>query len=92
MLDRLAGKELYYFINGYSCYNQILIAHEDQDKTTLTCPNGTFAFTGMLFGLCNALATSKRCMMVIFLDVIETSVEVFMGDFSALESHFKDAR
>lgn len=30
--------------------------------------------------------------MVIFLDVIETFLEVFMGNFSALESHFEDAR
>ncbi|XP_038895957.1 uncharacterized protein LOC120084130 [Benincasa hispida] len=44
MLDRLAGKEFYCFLNGYSRYNQILIALEDQEKTTFACPIGTFAF------------------------------------------------
>ena len=57
MLDRLAGKEFYCFLDGYSGYNQIAIAPEDQHKTTFTCPFGTFAFRRMPFGLCNAPAT-----------------------------------
>ena len=44
MLDRLVGREYYCFLNGYSGYNQIVIAPEDQHKTTFTCPYGTFAF------------------------------------------------
>ena len=40
MLDRLAGKGWYCFLDGYSGYNQISIAPEDQDKTTFTCPYG----------------------------------------------------
>ena len=38
MLERLAGHEYYCFLNGYSGYNQIPIAAEDQKKTTFTCP------------------------------------------------------
>ncbi|KAL5579942.1 hypothetical protein UlMin_012384 [Ulmus minor] len=57
MLDRLAGREYYCFLDGYSGYNQIVIAPEDQHKTTFTCPYGTFAFHRMPFGLCNAPAT-----------------------------------
>ena len=36
MLDRLAGHEYYFFLDGYFSYNQIAIAPEDQEKTTFT--------------------------------------------------------
>ena len=41
MLERVAGHEFYCFLDGYSGYNQIEIALEDQEKTTFTCPFGT---------------------------------------------------
>ncbi|KAI9100843.1 hypothetical protein K1719_024205 [Acacia pycnantha] len=44
MLDKLAGQEFFCFLDGYSGYNQIAITPEDQEKTTFTCPYGTFAF------------------------------------------------
>ena len=88
MLDRLAGHEFYCLLDGYSGYNQIAIAPEDQEKTTFTCPYGTFAFRRMSFGLCNAPATFQRCMMAIFSDMVEKNVEVFMDDFSVYGSTF----
>nr|GEZ78217.1 reverse transcriptase domain-containing protein [Tanacetum cinerariifolium] len=63
MLERLAGKELYYFLDGFSGYFQIPINPLDQEKTTFTCPYGTFAYRRMPFGLCNAPGTFQRCMM-----------------------------
>ncbi|KAH9697834.1 hypothetical protein KPL71_023778 [Citrus sinensis] len=60
---------------------QIVIAPEDQEKTTFTCPFGTFAYRRMSFGLCNAPATFQRCMMSIFSDYVENIIEVFMDDF-----------
>ena len=71
LLDRLAKHPHFYFLDGYSGYNQIAIAPEDQEKTTFTCPFGTFSFRRMPFGLCNALATFQRCMMSIFSDLAE---------------------
>ncbi|KAJ8775284.1 hypothetical protein K2173_020288 [Erythroxylum novogranatense] len=82
MLDRLAGKVYYCFLDGYAGYNQVPIAVEDQEKTTFTCPYGTFAFRRMPFGLYNAPATFQRCMMAIFSDMVENGLEVFMDDFS----------
>jgi len=49
MLERLAGHEYYCFLDGYSGYNQIPIAAEDQKKTTFTCPFRTFAYRHMPF-------------------------------------------
>nr|GFC42784.1 reverse transcriptase domain-containing protein [Tanacetum cinerariifolium] len=75
MLERLAGNEYYCFLYEFSGYFQIPI---DQEKTTFTCPYGTFAYKRMLFGLCNAHGTFQRCMMAIFHDMIEKTMEVFM--------------
>ncbi|GKA97327.1 DNA-directed DNA polymerase [Tanacetum coccineum] len=66
MLERLAGHEYYYFLDGFLGYFQILIASEDQEKTMFTCPYGTFAYKRMPFGLCNAPTTFQCCMMAIF--------------------------
>lgn len=92
MLDRLAGREFYYFLDGYSGYNQIVVAPEDQDKTTFTCPYGTFPFRRMSFGLCNAPTTFQRCMMTIFMDMIEQYLEVFIDDFSIFGDSFEECR
>ncbi|XP_057785955.1 uncharacterized protein LOC131003487 [Salvia miltiorrhiza] len=82
MLERLAGKEFFCFLDGYSGYFQIFVAQEDQEKTTFTCPFGTFAWRRMPFGLCNAPGTFQRCMMSLFSDMIESCIEIFMDDFT----------
>ena len=90
MLDGLAGHKYYCFLDGYSGYNQIAIAPEDQEKTTFTCPYGTFAFRRMPFGLCNVPGTFQHYMMAIFSDMVEKSIKVFMDDFSVLGSSFEN--
>nr|GEX28847.1 putative reverse transcriptase domain-containing protein [Tanacetum cinerariifolium] len=57
-------------------------------KTTFTCPYGTFAYRRMPFGLCNAPGTFQRCMIAIFHDMIEKTMEVFMDDFSVFVDSF----
>ncbi|KAD3066715.1 hypothetical protein E3N88_34595 [Mikania micrantha] len=84
----VTGQQFYCFLDGFSGYFQIPISAEDQEKTTFTCPYGTFAYRRMPFGLCNALATFQRCMVAIFHDMIEDSMEVFMDDFSVFGSSF----
>ncbi|GJR06898.1 reverse transcriptase domain-containing protein [Tanacetum coccineum] len=51
--------------------------------------HGTFAYLRILFGgLCNAPGTFQRCMMAIFHDMIEKTMEVFMDDFSVFGDSF----
>ncbi|GJU93830.1 reverse transcriptase domain-containing protein [Tanacetum coccineum] len=88
MLERLAGNEFYCFLDGFSGYFQIPIDPQDQEKTTFTCPYGTFVYRRMPFGLCNAPGTFQRCMMAIFHDMIEKTMEVFMDDFSVFGDSF----
>ncbi|GJT06271.1 reverse transcriptase domain-containing protein [Tanacetum coccineum] len=66
----------------------IPIDPKDQEKTTFTCPYGMFAYRRMPFGLCNAPDTFQRCMMAIFHDMIEKTMEVFMDDFSVFGDSF----
>ncbi|GJV45738.1 reverse transcriptase domain-containing protein [Tanacetum coccineum] len=88
MLERLAGNEFYCFLDGFSGYFQIPIDPQDQEKTTFTCPYGTFAYRRMPFGLCNAPGTFQRCMMAIFHDMIKKTMEVFMDDFLVFGDSF----
>ncbi|GJW73193.1 reverse transcriptase domain-containing protein [Tanacetum coccineum] len=90
MLERLAGNKYFCFLDGFSGYFQIPIDPMDQEKATFMCHFGTFACRRMPFGLCNALATFQRCMLAIFHDMIEESVEVFMDDFSVFGSSFNN--
>ncbi|KAK4411844.1 Retrovirus-related Pol polyprotein from transposon.6 [Sesamum angolense] len=71
-------------------FHQIPVAPADQDKTTFTCPFGTFAYRRMPFGLCNVPATFQRCMVSIFSDFVEQFIEVFMDDFTAYGDSFDD--
>nr|GEX19675.1 hypothetical protein [Tanacetum cinerariifolium] len=61
-----------------------------REKTTFTCPYGTFAYLRIPFGLCNAPGTFQRCMLAIFHDMVEKTMEVFMDDFSIFGNSFKN--
>ncbi|RVW68525.1 Retrovirus-related Pol polyprotein from transposon 297 [Vitis vinifera] len=82
VLERVSDHPFYCFLDGYSGYFQIEIDVEDQEKTTFTCPFGTYAYRRMSFGLCNAPATFQRCMLSIFSDMVERNMEVFMDDIT----------
>ncbi|CAL9025431.1 unnamed protein product [Prunus brigantina] len=88
MLERLASRAFYCFLDGYSRYNQISIVPEDQEKTTFTCPFGTFAYRRMPLGLCNAPATFQRYMMSIFSGLVD-----LLGSFtSRFDLEIKDKK
>ncbi|GJR76680.1 reverse transcriptase domain-containing protein [Tanacetum coccineum] len=85
---KLHKRAIAWKITDIKGYFQIPIDPQDQEKTTFTCPYGTFTYRRMPFGLCNAPGTFQRCMMTIFHDMIEKTMEVFMDDFSVFGDSF----
>ena len=81
MLERLSKHSHFCCLDCYSGFSQIPVSQEDQEKTTITCPFGTFAYRRMPFGLSNAPAISDFC---------EKICEFFMDDFSVYGSSFDD--
>ena len=59
-------------------------------KTTFTYPFGTFAYRPIPFGLYNVPATFQRCMISIFLDIVESFLKIFMDDFSIFGLTFSE--
>ena len=90
VLDAVVGHECYSFLDGFSGYNQVKIAKEDQLKTTFTTDWGTYAYMVMPFGLCNAPATFQRVMTQAFQKYLRISMEIFLDDlctFSSRKDH-----
>nr|GEW29034.1 reverse transcriptase domain-containing protein [Tanacetum cinerariifolium] len=87
-VPKKGGNEFCCFLDGFSRYFQIPIDPQDQEKTTFTCPYRTFPYRRMPFGLCNAPGTLQRCMMSIFHDMIEKTMEMFMDNFSVFGDSF----
>jgi hypothetical protein len=82
IVDDCAGSEIFSLMDGFSGYNQINIAPEDQHKTAFICPWGTFAYRKLPFGLKNAGATFQRAMSYAFHD-IKHIVQPYLDDLPA---------
>ena len=82
IVDDCAGSEIFSLMDGFSGYNQINIATEDQHKTAFICPWGTFAYRKLPFGLKNAGATFQRAMSYAFHD-IKHIVQPYLDDLPA---------
>ncbi|MCO5565051.1 hypothetical protein L7F22_018722 [Adiantum nelumboides] len=90
VLERVASKEAYSFLDGYSGYNQITIALEDQAKTAFITEFGVFAFRIMAFGLTNAPATFQRFINTAFKEYLRDFCEAFLDDFCIYSSWEED--
>ena len=84
LLERVSGHPFYFFLDGYSEYFQIEITLEDQEKTTFTCPFGTYAYRKMPFGLYNAPATFQSCIFSIFNDMVERIFEECLANLETI--------
>ena len=68
------------FMDGFSGYNQIKMALEDMEKTSLIAPWGTYCYEVMPFGLKNASATYQYAATTLLHDLIHKEVEVYVDD------------
>ncbi|RVW36256.1 Retrovirus-related Pol polyprotein from transposon 17.6 [Vitis vinifera] len=80
LVDSTAGHPMLSFMDGFSGYNQILMAPEDMVKTSFITEWGTYCYRVMPFGLKNAGATYQRAATTLFHDMMHRDVEVYVDD------------
>ena len=80
LVDSTAGQALLSFMDGFSGYNQIMMAPEDREKTSFITEWGTYCYRVMPFGLKDAGATYQRTATTLFHDMMHKDVEVYVDD------------
>lgn len=69
-------------LDGFSSYNQIAVAENEQYKMTFITHWGTFAYNCMPFGLINVGATFQRAMDSSFKDFHDRIIVVYLDDLT----------
>jgi hypothetical protein len=94
LVDATIGHEIFSFMDGYSGYNQIKMAPEDQELTAFRTPKGIYCYKVMPFGLKNAGATYQRAMAIILDGLLYDIVECYIDDIVVKskreQDHLKD--
>ena len=80
LVDSIAGHSMLSFMDGFSWYNQIMMAVEDMEKTSFITEWGTYCYRVMPFGLKNAGSTYQRATTTLFHDMMHIDVEVYVDD------------
>jgi hypothetical protein len=82
ILKRVVWSQRMSMLDGFSCYNQVAVHPEDQEKTTFTTPWGTFMYAKMPFGLMNVGATFQREMDIAFSEQNDKYVVIYLDDIT----------
>jgi hypothetical protein len=72
--------ELLLFLDVYSCYHQISLTTDDEEKILFITPFGIFCYTKMAFGLKNGGATYQKCVHIFLENQIGRNVEAYIDD------------
>ena len=80
IVDATAGHELLSFMDTFSCYNQISMDPNNQEKTSFVTRQGTYYYRVTPFELKNAGATYQRLVNRMFQKKIGASMEVYIVD------------
>ena len=80
LVDSTTGHKLLTFMDALSGYNQIMMAEEDQEKTSFITSQGLYCYKVMPFGLKNVGATNQRLINKMFSKQIGRNMEVYVDD------------
>ena len=80
LMDSTTGHVMLSFMDGFSGYNQFMMAPEDREKTPFIIEWGTYYYRVMPFGLKNTGATYQRAATTLFHDMMHKDVEVYVDD------------
>lgn len=69
-----------FFYGWVSGYNQICMAHEDEEQTVFYTPLEAYCYTVMPFGLKNVEATYQQAMQNIFTGMLHEEMEDYVDD------------
>ena len=93
LVDSATSSAMNSFIDGFSEYNQIMMAVMDKIKTAFITDWGTYCYKIMPFELKNAGATYQRAATALFHDMMHKEVEVYVDDMivksEIKEGHFE---
>ena len=86
----VSGLELFSLLDGFSGYNQVLVAEQDRLKTTFCTKWGTFSYRRIPFGLINGRATFQRAMDISLCGLIGHCVVVYLDDVKIFSKKRED--
>ena len=96
LVDATAGHKLLSFIDTHSCYNQIRMCPDDEDKTAFTTDHDLQCYKVMPFSLKNAGVTYQGLVNKVFAELIDKTMEVYVDDILikslGKEDHISDLR
>lgn len=84
ILQCVLGFKMLSFLDGLSGYNQIVVASAYQLKATFWTPRGTFSYRKMHFGFINTGASFQSAMNIVFSDLTNEYVVIYLYDVTAL--------
>ena len=80
IMDSTSGYNFLSFLDAYSRYHQIFMSKEDEEKTSLTTPCGTYCFLRMAFGLKSVGSMFARAVQIGFEPQLHRNIEDYMDD------------
>ena len=80
LVDSVASSAIYSFMDGFSGYNQIMMAVIDKLKTSFTTEWGVYYYLVIPFGLKNIRATYQRMATTLLHDMVHKEIKVYVDD------------